>query len=295
MRFDDREEFVQEEFDRQAERWVRRALSANEITLLERIAQAAEISENDRVLDVACGTGLVSFALAPRAAEVVGVDISGGMLAKARQLRHQRGVRNVHFALAEAEHLPAPAESFDAVVCRLGIHHFVQPDVQVREMARVLKKEGRLVIVDTISSEDQQQAELHNALERLRDPTHVRMLSLSELTDLVARTGLRVLEAQVHPQERDYDQWMDVINEPIRIENLKVVMAALARAGAGAGLRLRLEDGRLWVTHSMALVKAVKSAQGQTERSAPTGGTKGEGHSYLSASMGLTLAACHAG
>lgn len=134
----------------------------------------------------------------------------------------------------------------------------MQPDVQVREMARVLKSEGRLVIVDTISSEDPQQAQLHNALERLRDPTHVRMLALSELIDLVARTGLRVQEAQVYPQERDYDQWMDVINEPIRTENLKVVMTALARAGVGAGLNLRLEDGRLWVTHSIALIKAIK-------------------------------------
>ncbi|MCS6937313.1 MAG: methyltransferase domain-containing protein [Candidatus Bipolaricaulota bacterium] len=258
MRFDEREELVQEEFDRQAERWVRRALSAEERAMLERMVQAAEVSSSDRVLDVACGTGLVSFALAPSVAEVVGVDISGGMLAKARQVRHQRGVRNVHFVLAEAEHLPAPDESFDAVVCRFGIHHFVQPDVQVREMARVLKKEGRLVIVDTISSEDPQEAQLHNALERLRDPTHVRMLALSELTELVARTGLRVRDARVYPQERDYDQWMEVINEPIRTENLKVVMAALARAGVGAGLKLRLQDGRLWVTHSIALVKAVK-------------------------------------
>lgn len=258
MKLDDRDEFVQEEFDRQAERWFRRVLSAEEIALLEQIAQAAEISATDRVLDVACGTGLVSFALAPRAAEIVGVDISGGMLAKAREIRHRRGVRNVHFTLAEAERLPLPEESFDAAVCRFGIHHFLQPGLQLREMARVLKKKGRLVIVDTSSSEDSREAQLHNALERLRDPTHVRMPSKSELTELVTNTGLQVLETREYPRDRDYDDWMDVINEPIRTENLKIVMEALARAGVSAGLKLRIEDGRLRLTHSIALVKAVK-------------------------------------
>lgn len=258
MRLDDREEFVQEEFDRQAKRWVLRPLSQEDLVMLEQIAQAAQLNCQERVLDVACGVGLASFSLAAHAREVVGVDISGGMLAQARAIRHKRGVRNVRFILGAAEHLPFADESFDAVVCRLAIHHFPQPEIEMREMARVLKPHGRLVIVDAVSSEDAAEAELHNAIERLRDPSHARMLARSELLGLIERCGLKVLEAPEWARARDYDEWMDVINEPTRTENLKVILAALAEAGAPAGLALRLEKGRLRLTHRWVLARAVK-------------------------------------
>lgn len=253
-----RDLIVQEEFDRQAERWFRRELSAQEHAMLEQIAQLAQLSLNDRVLDVACGTGLVSFVLAPYAREVVGIDISPGMLAKARQIRHLREVRNVHFILGEAGHLPFKDEEFDVVVCRLAIHHFPQPEREIREMARVLKIGGRLVISDTVSSEDEREARLHNALERLRDPSHARMLAPTELIQLIERAGMRVHESFLQLRDRTYDDWMDVINDPIRTENLKIVIEELACAGVSAGLKLRMENGQLWLTHTIALIKAMK-------------------------------------
>jgi hypothetical protein len=66
--------------------------------------------------------------------------------------------------------------------------------------------------------------------------------------------------SDVHTQTRDrtYDEWMDVITDPIRTENLKVVLEELARAGVSAGLKLRLENDRLWLTHTIAFVKALK-------------------------------------
>jgi ubiquinone/menaquinone biosynthesis C-methylase UbiE len=255
---DPRDLLVQEEFDRQAERWFRRELSAQERAMLEQLVQLAQIGPDDRVLDVACGTGLVSFVCAPCAREVVGVDISPGMLAKARALRHAREVHNVHFVLGEAEHLPFKDSEFDVVVCRLAVHHFPQPEREIREMARVLKVGGRLVISDTISSEDEREARLHNALERLRDPSHARMLPQTELRTLIEGVGLRISEVHTQTRDRTYEEWMEVIADPIRTENLKVVMEELARAGVSAGLRLRLENDQLWLTHTIAFVKALK-------------------------------------
>lgn len=249
---------VQEEFDRQAERWFRRELSAHERAMLEQIAQLAQLRPEDRVLDVACGTGLVSFVLAPYAREVVGIDISPGMLAKARQIRHLREVRNVRFLLGKAEHLPFKDGEFDVVVCRLAIHHFPQPEREIREMARVLKGRGRLVISDTVSSEDEREARLHNALERLRDPSHARMLAPTELVQLIEQAGVHVHESLLQFRERTYDEWMDVITDPVRTENLKTVMEELARAGVSAGLNLRIENEQLWLTHTIALIQAIK-------------------------------------
>jgi ubiquinone/menaquinone biosynthesis C-methylase UbiE len=99
---DPRDLLVQEEFDRQAERWFRRELSAQERAMLEQLVQLAQIGPDDRVLDVACGTGLVSFVCAPCAREVVGVDISPGMLAKARALPHARGGTQCAFCLGRS-------------------------------------------------------------------------------------------------------------------------------------------------------------------------------------------------
>lgn len=253
-----REELVQEEFDRQAERWFRRELHPHEHALLEQIASLARIRPEDRVLDVACGTGLVSFVVAPYAREVVGIDISPGMLAKAREIRHRRDIRNVHFVLGEAHHLPFKDGEFDVVICRLAIHHFLNPIREMREMARVLAVGGRLIVSDTISSEDEREARLHNALERLRDPSHARMLSQAELIQLIESAGLRVHDALCRTHDRSYDEWMNVITDPIRTENLKIVIEELARAGVHAGLKLRIENGQLRLTHTIALIKAIK-------------------------------------
>jgi len=114
------------------------------------------------------------------------------------------------------------------------------------------------VISDTISSEDEREARLHNALERLRDPSHARMLSQTELRTLIERVGLRMSDVHTQTRDRTYDEWMDVITDPIRTENLKVVLEELARAGVSAGLKLRLENDQLWLTHTIAFVKALK-------------------------------------
>jgi ubiquinone/menaquinone biosynthesis C-methylase UbiE len=164
----------------------------------------------------------------------------------------------VRFILGEAAHMPFKDGEFDVVVCRLAIHHFSQPEREIREMARVLKAGGRLVISDTISSEDEREARLHNAIERLRDPSHARMLPQTELKQLIESVGLRISDVYTHTRARTYDDWMEVITDPIRTENLKIVLEGLARAGVSAGLKLRLENDQLWLTHSLIFLQARK-------------------------------------
>ena len=75
---------------------------------------------------------------------------------------------------------------FDGVVTRLAIHHFANPQRALDEMFRVLRPGGAAVIVDAVSSENWSKSKLHNAIERLRDPSHVRMLPASELDAAVS-------------------------------------------------------------------------------------------------------------
>ena len=103
------------------------------------LLDAAEVREDTKLLDVACGAGLVSGLAASRGARVVGVDFSPAMLAEARQ-RHP----SLEFREGDAEALPFADATFDAVVINFGLHHFPYPTRAVAEARRVLRAGGRL-------------------------------------------------------------------------------------------------------------------------------------------------------
>lgn len=95
------------------------------------------------VLDVACGTGDMVLELTKRSYLVTGVDLSEEMLAIAK-----RKVENGKWEVADAEHLPYDDNSFDAVTCAFGVRNFVHLEQGLKEMLRVLKPGGRMVILE---------------------------------------------------------------------------------------------------------------------------------------------------
>lgn len=97
----------------------------------------------ESVLDVACGTGDMAVSLAERGCTVTGIDLSEEMLAIAK-----RKVENGKWKVADAEHLPFPDGSFDAVTCAFGVRNFVHLEKGLGEMLRVLKPGGRMVILE---------------------------------------------------------------------------------------------------------------------------------------------------
>jgi ubiquinone/menaquinone biosynthesis C-methylase UbiE len=106
---------------------------------------AAALLEAEHVLDVACGTGLLSFEAARRvgpAGRVTGVDLSGGMLDVARRMPGG----NVNFLRMDARKLDLPAASVDAVLCGLGLMYVPDPLAAVTEMLRVLRPGGRVAL-----------------------------------------------------------------------------------------------------------------------------------------------------
>jgi demethylmenaquinone methyltransferase/2-methoxy-6-polyprenyl-1,4-benzoquinol methylase len=116
----------------------------------ERAADRAEVSPGDSVLDVCCGTGDLSFALAQRVSpggHVVGCDFSEQMLDLARGKGADRGAQ-VRFEWADALDLPYGEGRFDAITVGFGVRNFADRDRGLREMARVLKPGGRLVILE---------------------------------------------------------------------------------------------------------------------------------------------------
>jgi SAM-dependent methyltransferase len=155
--------------------------------LLELMLGAGRVAGDSRVLDVACGPGIVTCAFAERAAAAVGLDLVDSMLERAAERAGARGVTNVAWVRGDVDALPWPAGAFDVVVSRFSLHHLEEPAVALREMARVCVAAGRLVICDL--SPDPDRIDAFNAMERLRDPSHVRAFTDAELGDLIAATG----------------------------------------------------------------------------------------------------------
>ncbi len=109
----------------------------------------AALAPGERVLDVACGTGLTARAAAALVGpdgEVMGVDLSGRMVESAQRQAREGNVANVNFARMDAERLDLPDAGFDVVLCALGLMYMPHPGQAVREMRRVLRPGGRIVL-----------------------------------------------------------------------------------------------------------------------------------------------------
>jgi ubiquinone/menaquinone biosynthesis C-methylase UbiE len=248
---------VADEFGRQAgtfDPWAEKA--DGQVALRFRTALGAA-AQGD-VLDVACGPGVVTAAIAPSAAWVTALDATEPMLEKARARCAKVGLVNVNFRCGDAENLPFEEAQFDGVVTRLAVHHFAAPQRALNEMFRVLRRGGTAVVVDVVSSEDADESRLQNAIEQLRDPSHVRMLPASELDACIARTGFDVIEHATWDKTREFEEWMGIVNDPARAAPLRTVVRALAETGRTAGMGLSIQDGRIVFFHRWRLLKAIK-------------------------------------
>jgi demethylmenaquinone methyltransferase / 2-methoxy-6-polyprenyl-1,4-benzoquinol methylase len=117
----------------------------------QRAADRAALAPGDSALDVCCGTGDLALELATRVSpggSVVGCDFSEPMLDLAREKAAERGVAGVRFEWADALELPYDGERFDAATVGFGVRNLADLDRGLREMARVLRPGGRLVILE---------------------------------------------------------------------------------------------------------------------------------------------------
>lgn len=253
----DHHQRIQEEFSRQSSTMGSSA-SFTDREILNRIRSAVLFSGPLRILDVGCGPGIVTAELAPHAKELVAFDLTPEMIAQARKRCKEAGFANVRFEIGQAERLPFEDASFDAVVSRYTFHHFSDPSTVLAEMVRVVRAKGRIVIVDIVSSEALEEAELNNALEILRDPSHVRMFPYSHLRRMIESSGLRLQREERWTKVREFNEWIQITNAPDRSKPLYTVMHHLARAGVKAGIDLRLEGNKVLFNHEGILFAADK-------------------------------------
>jgi ubiquinone/menaquinone biosynthesis C-methylase UbiE len=138
------------------------------------------------VLDVACGAGHVAEEIAPKVRQVVGLDLTSDLLRVGAERLHADGLGNVLFQEGNAADLPFLDESFDLVVCRSALHHFRDPAIMLREMARVCRTGGRVAVSDLVAPGEDVRA-AYDEVHRRLDPSHMGVLSQDELLEVVAK------------------------------------------------------------------------------------------------------------
>jgi len=209
---------------------------------LRRLGALVRQLQAGSALDLGCGAGHASFALAAAGAQVTAVDLASEMLeivageAAARQLT---GLRTQQ---ASVDALPFDAGRFDLVVTRFSAHHWLDVTAALREARRVIKPSGTLVIIDVVAPESPLCDTLLQTVEILRDASHVRDYRLSEWRELLRQAGFAVPRTDDWALTMEFASWVARMRVPeLRVQAIRDVFAQ-APQEARAAFRLQ-SDG----------------------------------------------------
>ena len=256
----DHNEIVRREFAKQARSFGSPGLTLARQDYLRWVVKALPVHPGLCVLDVASGTGHLARAMAPHVREVIAIDATAEMLEEGRKEAERVGLSNVVFELGFAEHLPHGDRSFDMVVCRFAVHHFIDPPVPIGEMARICRPGGTVAVIDLVAPDDEGLAERYNRLEGMRDPSTTVVVSAEALGQFCVDAGLAVRRTDSRDVEVNVEQWLALTKTSK--ENADVIRREMRNELAGGettGMRPFERDGQLMFRHRWAIVVAERT------------------------------------
>lgn len=222
----------------------------------------AKLPADLRMLDIGTGIGLLPLLLAEDGAkQVVGIDISPEMLELAEYLRLSRGseaAARVTFRLAPAHALPFRDETFDAVTCRLVLNHVRRPERIVKEIVRVLRPGGYLILAELLGVDNPVKRATQNAIEERRNASHVAARGAEQYNKIIADAGLQIEAKEAISFERELEEWMAIY---LSERSDAAVVREMIEAGLetdAAGIHARRQSNTLVFEQRMYYVRAVK-------------------------------------
>ncbi len=204
-RHDEHNKLILDQFSKQAVPFSKKVPAHFNEATFNLIIESVGINKQDTVLDVACGPGMLSCAIAKLAGHVTGIDLVPRMIIQAQGLQKEKKLSNMDWKVGDVSKLPFADASFSAVVTKFSFHHFLKPPVVLKEMVRVCRPGGKVAVVDVFTT-SQAHARLHNLLEKLRDDSHIKALSLSQLQKMMQAAGLANLQTRFYRLEIELER-----------------------------------------------------------------------------------------
>jgi ubiquinone/menaquinone biosynthesis C-methylase UbiE len=237
-------DLVREQFTRTAQVFGDYAV-ASRVREAERLAEMVGASAGDRVVDLATGPGTLALRFARHVEQVCALDLTPAILQRARNSATGEKLTNIDFLIGDAQALPFADGALDIAITSYSLHHMADAARVIGEMARVVRRGGRVGVIDIRVEEDPRVAELNNRIEQARDASHTRTLARSEFEAIFARNGLRAVATEIEEQSRPFDHWLLVAgwkpgDAPYE-EARQLLESTLANDGAGFHTR-RLVD-----------------------------------------------------
>ena len=190
------------------------------------------------VVEVGAGTGHFLSLFEEVAGLLVAVDLTQAMLERAR-----RDHPELTLVVGDGMCLPLPSRSVDLVTTAQALHHIWHPVDVLKECRRVCKDDGRVLVLDSVTTERHEEAEMMNALDRLRDPTHAAFRSPSAMKVIVQTAGLQIVDEKLAVGRQKLSEWMWPGEFPVgRVEEVR---SFIEQHGPSTGMEFE-RDGDDW-------------------------------------------------
>jgi ubiquinone/menaquinone biosynthesis C-methylase UbiE len=229
------DQHVLQQFDPRASAYLTSAVHAAgpDLEHARRLVAGALPAASAVALDAGCGAGHLGFALAPLVARLVAADPAPSMLATVQAAALERGFPHIETCQAAAESLPFAAASFCRVARRYSAHHWRDVPAALGELRRVVKPGGWLLMIDLLGGATPLVDTHLQAMELLRDPSHVRDYTVEEWRRMIAAAGFDLLETQSWPVQLEFRSWVERMRTPAEPS------AAIRRLQQGAPQEVR--------------------------------------------------------
>lgn len=204
---------VQNQFGPRADAYVHSAVHAQgeDLTALDDIVRQAA---PEHAIDLGCGGGHVAYTMARHAKKVTAADLSTDMLAAVASTAAAKGLQNIDTQQASVESLPFADGAFDFLGCRYSAHHWLDVEKGLREARRVLRAGSKAIFVD-VYSPGKPLLDTHlQAVELLRDTSHVRDYSTAEWAGMLAHANFTVTSTRTWRVRMDFPVWVERMATP---------------------------------------------------------------------------------